>query len=206
MQNDWAYLEKYAIENQQLLKLPNNGNRIVFIGDSITEFWQRYDSAFFTQNKYINRGISSQTTSQIQERFQNDVIDLKPKYVIILVGINDIAENNGPISIEEIMNNIISMVEKALKNNIEVVLCSILPASDFYWNPKIKLKPIEKIKQLNVLIESYCLAEKIKFVDYYTPMVDKNFGLDKKFTDDGVHPNLNGYLKMKTIFESYLKI
>lgn len=204
MQNDWAYLEKYAIENQQLLKLPNNGNRIVFIGDSITEFWQQYDSAFFTQNKYINRGISSQTTSQIQERFQNDVIDLEPKYVIILAGINDIAENNGPISIEEIMNNIVSMVEKALKNNIEVVLCSILPASDFYWNPKIK--PIEKIKQLNVLIEAYCLIEKIKFVDYYTPMVDENFGLDKKFTDDGVHPNLNGYLKMKTILESYLKL
>jgi lysophospholipase L1-like esterase len=204
MQNDWAYIEKYAIENQQLLKLPNNGNRIVFIGDSITEFWQQYDSAFFTQNKYINRGISSQTTSQIQERFQNDVIDLEPKYVIILAGINDIAENNGPISIEGIMNNIVSMVEKALKNNIEVVLCSILPASDFYWNPKIK--PIEKIKQLNVLIEAYCLIEKIKFVDYYTPMVDENFGLDKKFTDDGVHPNLNGYLKMKTILESYLKL
>ncbi len=204
MQNDWAYIEKYAIENQQLLKLPNNGNRIVFIGDSITEFWQQYDSAFFTQNKYINRGISSQTTSQIQERFQNDVIDLEPKYVIILAGINDIAENNGPISIEEIMNNIISMVEKALKNNIEVVLCSILPASDFYWNPKIK--PFEKIKQLNVLIEAYCLIEKIKFVDYYNPMVDENFGLDKKFTDDGVHPNLNGYLKMKTILESYLKL
>lgn len=204
MQNDWAYLEKYAIENQLLLKLPNNGNRIVFIGDSITEFWQRYDSVFFTQNKYINRGISSQTTFQIQERFQNDVIDLEPKYVIILAGINDIAENNGPILIEEIMNNIISMVEKALKNNIEVVLCSILPASDFYWNPKIK--PIEKIKQLNVLIEAYCLIEKIKFVDYYAPMVDENFGLDKKFTDDGVHPNLNGYLKMNTIFESYLKI
>lgn len=204
MQNDWAYIEKYAIENQQLLKLLNNGNRIVFIGDSITEFWQRYDSVFFTQNKYINRGISSQTTSQIQERFQNDVIDLEPKYVIILAGINDIAENNGPISIEEIMNNIVSMVEKALKNNIEVVLCSILPASDFYWNPKIK--PIEKIKQLNVFIEAYCLIEKIKFVDYYTPMVDENFGLDKKFTDDGVHPNLNGYLKMKTILESYLKL
>ena len=204
MQNDWAYIEKYAIENQQLLKLPNNGNRIVFIGDSITEFWQRYDSVFFTQNKFVNRGISSQTTSQIQERFQNDVIDLEPKYVIILAGINDIAENNGPISIEEIMNNIVSMVEKALKNNIEVVLCSILPASDFYWNPKIK--PIEKIKQLNVLIEAYCLIEKIKFVDYYTPMVDENFGLDKKFTDDGVHPNLNGYLKMKTILESYLKL
>ena len=204
MQNDWAYLEKYALDNEHLLKQHNDGNRIVFIGDSITEFWERYDLMFFSQNTYINRGISSQTTSQILERFQNDVIDLQPKSVIILAGINDIAENNGPISIEEIMNNIVSMVEKALKNNIEVVLCSILPASDFYWNPKIK--PIEKIKQLNVLIEDYCLAEKIKFVDYYTPMVDENFGLDKKFTDDGVHPNLNGYLKMKTIFESYLKI
>ena len=204
MQNDWAYLEKYVLANQQLLKLPNNGNRIVFIGDSITEFWQRYDSAFFTQNKYINRGISSQTSSQILERFQNDVFDLEPKWVIILAGINDIAENNGPISIEDIMNNIVSMVEKALKNNIEVVLCSILPASNFYWNPKIK--PIEKIKQLNILIEAYCLTEKIKFVDYYTPMVDEYFGLDKKFTDDGVHPNLNGYLKMKTILESYLKL
>ena len=204
MKNDWAYLEKYVLANQHLLKLPNNGNRIVFIGDSITEFWERHDSIFFSQNKYINRGISSQTSSQILERFQNDVIDLEPKWVIILAGINDIAENNGPISIEDIMNNIVSMVEKALKNNIEVVLCSILPASNFYWNPKIK--PIEKIKQLNILIEAYCLTEKIKFVDYYTPMVDEYFGLDKKFTDDGVHPNLNGYLKMKTILESYLKL
>ena len=204
MKNDWAYLEKYVLANQHLLKLPNNGNRIVFIGDSITEFWERHDSIFFSQNKYINRGISSQTSSQILERFQNDVIDLEPKWVIILAGINDIAENNGPISIEDIMNNIVSMVEKALKNNIEVVLCSILPASNFYWNPKIN--PIEKIKQLNILIEAYCLNEKIKFVDYYTPMVDEYFGLDKKFTDDGVHPNLNGYLKMKTILESYLKL
>lgn len=203
MQNDWAYLEKYAIENQQLLKLPNNGNRIVFIGDSITEFWQRYDSVFFTQNKYINRGISSQTTSQIQERFQNDVIDLEPKCVIILAGINDIAENNGPISIEEIMNNIVSMVEKSLKNNIEVLLCSVLPANNFYWNPKIQ--PIEKIMQLNQMIKAYSLVKQIKYVDYYTQMVDENLGLDKKYTDDGVHPNLEGYLKMKSILKFHLK-
>ena len=151
MQNDWAYLEKYALENQKLLKQHNKGNRIVLIGDSITEFWERYDSIFFSQNNYINRGISSQTTSQILERFQNDVIDLQPKCVIILAGINDIAENNGPISIEEIMNNIVSMVEKSLKNNIEVLLCSVLPANNFYWNPKIQ--PIEKIIQLNQMIK-----------------------------------------------------
>lgn len=203
MQNDWAYLEKYALENQHLLKQHNDGNRIVFIGDSITEFWERYDSMFFSQNTYINRGISSQTTSQILERFQNDVIDLQPKSVIILAGINDIAENNGPISIEEIMNNIVSMVEKSLKNNIEVLLCSVLPANNFYWNPKIQ--PIEKIIQLNQMIKAYSLVKQIKYVDYYTQMVDENLGLDKKYTDDGVHPNLEGYLKMKSILEFYLK-
>lgn len=203
MQNDWAYLEKYALDNEHLLKQHNDGNRIVFIGDSITEFWERYDLMFFSQNTYINRGISSQTTSQILERFQNDVIDLQPKSVIILAGINDIAENNGPISIEEIMNNIVSMVEKSLKNKIEVLLCSVLPANNFYWNPKIQ--PIEKIIQLNQMIKAYSLVKQIKYVDYYTQMVDENLGLDKKYTDDGVHPNLEGYLKMKSILEFYLK-
>lgn len=203
MQNDWAYLEKYALENQQLLKQLNDGNRIVFIGDSITEFWERYDSIFFSQNNYINRGISSQTTSQILERFQNDVIDLQPKCVIILAGINDIAENNGPILLEEIMANIIKMVEKSLKNNIEVLLCSILPTSNFYWNPKIQ--PIEKIMQLNQMIKSYSLSKRIKYVDYYSEMIDKNLGLDTKYADDGVHPNLAGYSKMRSILESYLK-
>jgi len=203
MQNDWAYLEKYALENQKLLKQHNEGNRIVFIGDSITEFWERYDSMFFSQNNYINRGISSQTTSQILERFQNDVIDLQPKCVIILAGINDIAENNGPILLEEIMANIIKMVEKSLKNKIEVILCSILPAVNFYWNPKIQ--PIEKIIQLNQIIKAYSLYKRIKYVDYYTQMVDENLGLNKKYADDGVHPNLAGYLKMKSILEFHLK-
>jgi lysophospholipase L1-like esterase len=204
MQNDWAYLEKYASENSQLRKQPNQGNRIVFIGDSITEFWKQYDLDFFSQNEYINRGISSQTTSQILERFQNDVIDLQPKCVIILAGTNDIAENNGPIFIEKIMENIVEMVEKSLKNNSKVVLCSILPANNFYWNPKIQ--PIEKIKQLNELIEAYCLTKKIIHIDYYSKMVDENFGLDKKYTNDGVHPNLNGYVKMKSILKFHLTL
>lgn len=203
MQNDWAYLEKYTLDNQKLLKQHNDGNRIVFIGDSITEFWERYDSLFFSQNNYINRGISSQTTSQILERFQNDVIDLQPKNVVILAGINDIAENNGPISLDEIMVNITLMVGKALKNNIEVLLCSILPANRFYWNPKIQ--PIEKIIQLNQMIKVHSLSKQIKYVDYYTQMVDENLDLDKKYTDDGVHPNLAGYLKMKAIVETHIK-
>ncbi len=203
MMQDWAYLKKYALQNQKLKSQPNEGNRIVFIGDSITEFWEHFDSLFFLQNNYINRGISSQTTSHILERFQSDVIDLQPKCVIILAGINDIAENKGPISVEEILNNIVEMTEKALKNNIEVVLCSVLPANNFYWNPKVQ--PIEKIIQLNELIKAYSLSKNIKYIDFYTEMVDENFGLNKKFTNDGVHPNLNGYLKMKTILKTYLK-
>lgn len=203
MQNDWAYLEKYALENQQLLKQLNDGNRIVFIGDSITEFWKQKDSIFFNQNNYINRGISGQTSVHVLERFDNDVISLKPKSVIILVGINDIAENFGPISLEEIMVNITLMVEKSLKNNIEVLLCSILPANSFYWNPKIQ--PIEKIRQLNQMIEAYCILKQLDFVDYYTEMVDENLSLDKKYTDDGVHPNLAGYFKMKAILETHIK-
>ena len=203
MQNDWAYLEKYALENQKLLKQHNKGNRIVLIGDSITEFWERYDSIFFSQNNYINRGISSQTTSQILERFQNDVIDLQPKCVIILAGINDIAENNGPISLEETFQNIVLMVNKANENNVEAILCSVLPANNFYWNPKIQ--PIEKIIQLNKMIKSYSLSKRIKYVDYYSEMIDKNLGLDTKYADDGVHPNLAGYSKMRSILESYLK-
>ena len=203
MQNDWAYLEKYALENQQLLKQLNDGNRIVFIGDSITEFWKQNDSLFFSQNNYINRGISSQTSVHVLERFDNDVISLKPKSVIVLVGINDIAENFGPISLEKIMANITLMVEKSLKNDIEVLLCSILPANSFYWNTKIQ--PIEKIRQLNQMIEAYCILKQLDFVDYYTEMVDENLSLDKKYTDDGVHPNLEGYLKMKAILETHIK-
>ena len=204
MQNDWAYLEKYALENQKLLKQHNKGNRIVLIGDSITEFWERYDSIFFSQNNYINRGISSQTTSQILERFQNDVIDLQPKRVIILAGINDIAENNGPISLEETFQNIVLMVNKANENNVEAILCSVLPANNFYWNPKIQ--PIKKIMQLNQMIKAYSLINQIKYVDYYTEMIDENLGLDTKYSDDGVHRNLDGYLKVKTILEFYMKL
>ena len=203
MQNDWAYLEKYALENQKLLKQHNKGNRIVLIGDSITEFWERYDSIFFSQNNYINRGISSQTTSQILERFQNDVIDLQPKCVIILAGINDIAENNGPISLEETFQNIVLMVNKANENNVEAILCSVLPTNSFYWNPKVQ--PIDKIMQLNQMIKAYSLINQIKYVDYYTEMIDENLGLDTKYSDDGVHPNLDGYLKMKTLLETHIK-
>ena len=195
MKNDWANLKKYDLENKEL-QSNTSLNRIVFMGDSITEFWKVNDSSFFDKSK-INRGISGQTTSQMVLRFPQDVISLKPEGVIILAGINDIAENTGPISNVGILENIISMTELAKANNIKVVLCSVLPANRFNWNPKIS--PANRVIELNKMIQSYATKNKIIYVDYYTQMVDDENGLQKRFGEDGVHPNKEGYLVMKSI-------
>lgn len=196
MNKDWANLKKYATENKQLMQL-QNANTIVLMGDSITEFWKLNDEAFFASNNLINRGISGQTTPQMLLRFRQDVIDLKPSKVVILAGINDIAENTGPISLEAIFGNIVSMVELAKANNIKVVLCSVLPSNKFNWNPKIE--PADKVIALNRLIKGYALKNNVAFVDYYSSMVDANKGLDIKYGEDGVHPNLNGYKLMESL-------
>jgi lysophospholipase L1-like esterase len=196
MNKDWANLKKYATENRQLMQLQNT-NSIVLMGDSITEFWKVNDEAFFTSNNLINRGISGQTTPQMLLRFRQDVIDLKPSKVVILAGINDIAENTGPISLETVFGNIVSMVELAKANNIKVVLCSVLPSNKFNWNPKIE--PADKVIALNKMIKAYVLKNKISFVNYYSAMVDANKGLDVKYGEDGVHPNLNGYKLMESL-------
>lgn len=196
MNKDWANLKKYATENKQLMQLQNT-NPIVLMGDSITEFWKVNDADFLTSNNLINRGISGQTTPQMLLRFRQDVIDLKPSKVVILAGINDIAENTGPISLETVFGNILSMVELAKTNNIKVVLCSVLPSNKFNWNPKIE--PADKIIALNRLIKDYALKNKISFVDYYSSMVNANKGLDIKFSEDGVHPNFNGYKLMESL-------
>ena len=201
LNGDWANLNKYQKENQATTTSSKN---IVFMGDSITEFWKVNDSIFFSENPFINRGISGQTTSQMAHRFQQDVINLKPSTVVILAGINDIAENSGPISLNEILNNIIKMVALANENQIKAILCSVLPANKFYWNPKIK--PADKVIELNTLIENYALENNIPYVDYYSAMVDSNKGLQLQYGEDGVHPNLLGYKVMEGILLPYLKI
>ena len=140
---DWANLKFYENANANL-ELPAKGeNRVVFMGNSITEKWVRYDSTFFTSNPYIGRGISGQVTSQMLRRFRPDVIDLHPKVVVILAGTNDIAENKGPITLDQIAGNIFSMAELAKANNIKVVLASALPAISYSWRPVIE--PADKI-------------------------------------------------------------
>lgn len=200
---DGTNLNHYKTENTKI-GLPDPGeNRIVFIGNSITENWKKLDPEFFSNKSYINRGISGETTPQILNRFKADVIDLKPSVVVILAGINDIAENTGPITIKEISENIISMVVQANSNGIKIVLSSVLPAIDFPWRPE--LQPSKKIVTLNEIIKNYADENGIIYLDYYSNMVDKHLGLKDKYTYDGVHPNKKGYQKMAPLAEEAIK-
>jgi len=193
LRKDWAYLKKYETQNTKLTA-SSKGSGPVFIGDSITEFWWRYDSAFWKDNNYIDRGISGQTSSQMLVRFRPDVVDLHPTIVLINAGTNDIAENTGPISLEHVFGNIVSMVEIAEANKIKVILSSVLPAYDFSWKPG--LLPAEKIIKLNAMIKDYAVQHNLAYVDYWTSLKDEKNGLQAKYTFDAVHPNLDGYKVM----------
>ncbi len=200
---DWANMKKFQKENYEIMNSPIKKDYIVFMGNSITEGWLVYHPEFFEGKPYINRGISGQTTPQMLLRFKQDVIDLKPSVVVILAGINDIAQNTGPISIEMIAENIKSMAELAKANQIKVVLCSVLPAIDFSWRPG--LEPAEKVMQLNSLINNYAKNNHIVYVDYFSAMVDTSNGLKKELGTDTVHPNKNGYLVMEPLVREGIK-
>ena len=184
--------------------------KVIFFGNSITQVWSDY-TKFFSNNKYVNKGISGQTTDQMLLRFKKDVVDEEAYCVVILAGINDLAENNGPISLDEIFENIKSMVKIANDNNIKVILSSILPAYEFLWNPGIY--PSNDIIFLNKNLKDFCKSGKAKYVDYHTSMKDERDGLKDELTYwrddfngyDGVHPNKKGYLKMEKIISKTLK-
>tara|TARA_Y100000994_G_scaffold3981_1_gene4080 strand:+ start:147 stop:869 length:723 start_codon:yes stop_codon:yes gene_type:complete len=203
--DDWANLSKYK-ESNKILMSEIDKNRVVFMGNSITEGWSNFDPDFFIDNPYVNRGISGQTTPQMLIRFKPDVVNLKPKAVVILAGINDIAGNTGPMEIENIAENIFSMSEIAKANNITVYICSVLPAKDFPWSPG--LNPAEKVVKLNAILKDYCEKNKIQYVDYYSKMEDGNGGLKvPEYTteNDLVHPNLSGYKVMEEVILSFLQ-
>ncbi len=201
--NDWANLNRYKEDNLKI-GLPDAGeNRIVFMGNSITEGWKELDPDFFSNNGYINRGISGQTTPQMLVRFRPDVVNLKPKVVVILAGTNDIAGNTGPSTLEMIEDNIKSMVEIAKANNIKVIVCSVLPVFDYPWKPG--LNPAQKIIDLNKWIKEYSFKNNIVYVDYFTSVADERNGLKKEYSEDGVHPNLAGYKLMEPLVVKAIK-
>lgn len=194
---DWPNIKRYEEANSRVTSPANGEKRVVYMGDSITDAWINNDSTFFKSNNYYDRGISGQTTGQMLLRFREDVINLKPAAVVILAGINDIAENNGPSKLEDVMGNIISMAELAKANHIKVVLSSVLPAAAFPWRPAIN--PVEKVKALNEMIAAYAKKNNIVYLDYFTAMADDKRGLPTTLSTDGVHPNLAGYKIMEPL-------
>ena len=195
---DWANLNRFKEENIQVGLPKTNEDRVVFMGNSITQGWKDKVPTFFDHN-YINRGIGGQTTPQMLIRFRPDVIDLYPKVVVILGGTNDIAGNTGPSTLEMIEDNIYSMAELAKANNIEVVLCSVLPVYDYPW--QTGLEPADKIIELNRRIQKYADTHGMVYADYFSEMVDEQNGLKSDYTNDGVHPTLAGYEVMAPIAE-----
>lgn len=196
---DWANLKRFQEENAQL-SVPKIGqDRVVFMGNSITEGWSNHHPGFFSGKPYVNRGISGQTTPQMLLRFRQDVIHLNPSVVVILAGINDIAGNTGPSTLDMITNNIFSMAELAKTHHIEVVLCSVVPAFDFSWRKG--LEPAEKVVALNAIIKAYAQEHGIVYVDYHTSMANEQNGLKDELSSDGVHPNADGYSIMEPLVE-----
>ena len=200
---DFAKCYRYAAANEAITTAP----RVVFMGDSITEGWVEKHAEFFTENNFAGRGISGQTSYEMLLRFRADVINLNPKAVVILAGTNDVAQNKGPMTYQQTLDNIISMVELAKANKIKVILCAILPADRVGWRPDIQ--PAEHVIAINKMIKEYADANKIPFVDYHAALDNGKGGMSKEHAPDGIHPVLDAYHIMEglvmTTINKYVK-
>lgn len=194
---DWPNLNRFKEENKDVGMPTTCDDRIVFMGNSITQGWKEKLPEYFDNPNYINRGIGGQTTPQMLLRFRQDVVKLYPKVVVILAGTNDIAGNTGPSTLEMIEDNIHSMVEIAKSNGIEVVLCSILPVYDYPW--KTGQNPSQKIIELNSRLKEYANTKGLVYADFFSSMVDERNGLKSEYSKDGVHPLKEGYEVMVPI-------
>ena len=200
--NDWPNLARYAADNKKLAPPAKTEQRVVFMGDSITDSWDNpVYGGFFPGKPYINRGISGQTTPQMLIRFRPDVIALKPKVVVILAGTNDLAGNTGPTTLEAIQDNLQSMADLATANGIRVVLASVLPVSDYEMRDGQPLtqtvrRPPPQILALNHWMQEFAKSRGYVYLDYFSAMVDDKGFLRNELSDDGLHPNAEGYRVM----------
>jgi lysophospholipase L1-like esterase len=205
---DWANLARYR-EINAALPLPAAGeSRVVFMGDSITDFWQQPRfGGFFPGKPYVDRGISGQTTAQMLLRFRADVVNLKPKAVVILAGTNDISGNTGPMTNEAIQANIASMGDIAQANGVRVVLSSILPVSAYHnpAAPQTTTRPMARILALNEWMKSYAAAHGCIYLDYFSAMVDADGVLREELSSDDLHPNAKGYEVMAPLAQAAIE-
>jgi lysophospholipase L1-like esterase len=200
---DWPNLGRYRDADAQLPPPARGEDRVVFMGDSITDAWGRSVGEFFPGKPYVNRGISGQTTPQMLIRFRPDVVALKPKVVVINAGINDIAGNTGPTTVEAIEDNLMSMADIARVNGIRVVLASITPAKAFPWRKEID--PRDEIHTLNAWMKDYATKNKMVYLDYFSALVDDEGGFQSNLTLDGVHPNAAGYAVMSPLAQKAIQ-
>jgi lysophospholipase L1-like esterase len=206
---DWNQIGRYQTENLELKKQPFDSRRVLFMGDSITDFWKLAEH--FPGKPYVNRGISGQTTSQMIVRMYPDVIELKPAAMVILAGINDISQNTGPMTEEMLEQNIMAMTELAQHHNIKVMLCSLLPVSDYaFLNPQSGRGPVPRIKvtdthpptdilKMNAWMKEYASRVSAVYVDYFSALLDERGWLKENCSVDGIHPNAEGYKIMTSI-------
>jgi lysophospholipase L1-like esterase len=197
---DWANLARYRDANRELAAPSASEARVVFMGDSITDAWPQPRYPFFAGKPYVGRGISGQTTPQMLIRFRPDVIDPKPKVVVILAGTNDIAGNTGPMTDEDIQGNLQSMAELAKANGIRVVLASITPTSAYHVQgtgiPQTTQRPMSRIKAINEWMKKYAAANGHVYLDYFSAMIDQTGVMKAELTNDDLHPNEAGYAVM----------
>jgi len=208
--NDFANFARYRDANSKVVPPTKDEQRVVFMGDSITDSWKLNE--YFPDKPYINRGISGQTTSQMLLRFRPDVIELKPRVVVILAGTNDIAGNTGPMTLEQIEENFASMAELARVNGINVVLSSVLPVSDYNKDKSGKQiiqtvrRPPDQILELNRWLKNFAAERGLVYLDYFTATVDGKGFFKEDIANDGLHPNAKGYEIMKPLAENAIDL
>jgi lysophospholipase L1-like esterase len=196
---DWPNLARYRADDEALPAPAAGEQRVVFLGDSITDSWGRGVGVFFPGKPYINRGISGQTTPQMLLRFQQDVVRLRPSVVVVLAGTNDIAGNTGPSTPQMIEDNFTSMAAIARQSGIKLVLASILPAIAYPWKPGVQ--PVAAIREVNSWLRDFCTNSGCVYLDYYSAMTDEKGAMLPGLSSDGVHPTAIGYELMAPLAE-----